>query len=74
MSEQVQELKEENKRLREALEKISDPIKFFKNKAQKAGTNLCMINVIKLSEDPIYLQGIAKETLKEVQKDAEVCE
>lgn len=59
-------LEEENKKLKEALEQIANPIAYFIQKAKKEGMEINGLAAVKLSENAHYLQEIAKKALEEI--------
>lgn len=57
-------LKEQNEKLKEALEKISNPVLYLQQQAVKNGASLDGMMAISLSKDCEWLKGIASEAIK----------
>lgn len=66
--ERVSELEEENQRLREALQKIADPLAYLIERAKADGMLLNTPEALLLANDPNYLTEIARAALSQEEK------
>ena len=57
-------LKEQNDKLKEALEKIQNPVMYLQKQAQASGSKLDGLMAVALSKDCEWLKGIEFEALK----------
>lgn len=57
-------LKEQNEKLKEALEKIQNPVLYLQKQAEASGAKIDGLMAVALSKDCEWLKNIAYETLK----------
>lgn len=67
--ERIASLEAENRRLREALQHIADPIKYLQQKADAEGTVVNGTQAVAMSKDPEYLKQIARAALSQEDRD-----
>jgi hypothetical protein len=61
---EIELLKEDNRKLKEALEYIQNPIKKFQEDADRDGMKLDGCMAVALSKDPVFLQEIARKAIE----------